>query len=323
MTGRPVVVLGLPLYEGGEYLVEALESLLAQTYESFAIVAVDDGPSGGGEATVRRYAERDPRIHYERNAGRLGLTANWKRVFVRGRELYPGARYFAWASDHDLWHPRFLAALVSVLDANPSLVGAFPTTARMRADTCGLRVVDELLDTSELDGPLQRVRVATHGMVAGDMVYGLFRCDAVERAGGFRNVLLPDRMFLTELAVQGGFLHVDEILWYRRWRGGATYDRQRRSFFPDGAPAHAYLPPVLTHTAVLAWQLGLKGTHQPTLSRGAGLELAVVHAYESTVFQIRRSVKKRRRLLRRRGRELKVSARKARVRLLRRAVAGR
>ena len=139
----PKVVLGLPLYSGDAHLAEAVESVLAQTFGDFAIVALDDGPPGPAEVLVRRYAATDARIHYEHNGERLGLVGNWRRTFTEGTRRHPDARYFAWISDHDLWHPRFLERLVGELDADPRLVGAYPVTMRIRDDSGGLRVVDD------------------------------------------------------------------------------------------------------------------------------------------------------------------------------------
>ena len=319
----PKVVLGLPLYSGDAHLAEAVESVLAQTFGDFAIVALDDGPPGPAEVLVRRYAATDARIHYEHNGERLGLVGNWRRTFTEGTRRHPDARYFAWISDHDLWHPRFLERLVGELDADPRLVGAYPVTMRIRDDSGGLRVVDDRFETRAIDSPAARVRAATRGMAAGDMVYGVFSIDAMRRAGIFRHVLLPDRLFLTELALQGGFAHVDEILWYRRWRADATFARQRASFFLAGVPAHAYVPPALTHAAILGWRLAVKGEGRPEIGRRDGAAIAAVHLYDGVRGRALRWTHKRERRLRRRYRDARMRLGAVYYRILKRPPSGR
>ena len=121
-------------------------------------------------------------------------------------------------------------------------------------------------------------------MMAGDMVYGLLRPDALERCGVFRPVLLPDRLLLAELAVEGEFRQVPELLWRRRMSGVSDAASQRRSFFPDGAPAHARLPWWLQHAGAMAWALGVHGSGRPAVSRPSGIGLAAVHAAVSAAF---------------------------------------
>ena len=105
---------GLPAYHRPDTIARALESLLSQTFTDFAVVIVHDGHSPDVASIVDEYAREYPQIHYEENGTRLGMVGNWRRVFERARELYPGFQYFAWVSDHDLWHPRWLGELVSV-----------------------------------------------------------------------------------------------------------------------------------------------------------------------------------------------------------------
>jgi glycosyltransferase involved in cell wall biosynthesis len=269
----PRVVIGLPAYENAEFLPEALESLLGQTYPDFAVVVCDDSASEEPGRVVERFARRDPRIHYERNSDRLGMIDNWRRTYERARELHPDAEFFAWGSDHDAWHPRWLERLVPLLDGDPEVVLAYPMNIRIGADGAPL-VTPWRFDTQGIADVGERMSVAARGMYAGDMVYGLFRAEAQGRAGVFRHVLLPDRLLLSEMSIHGQFAQVPEILWFRRFTGIASLKRQRAAFFPEGAPAYSYLPWWLVHPAVLAYELVLRGAGRPGIGRLAGASLA-------------------------------------------------
>jgi hypothetical protein len=89
-------------------------------------------------------------------------------------------------------------------------------------------------------------------MVAGDMIYGLFRAEPFDRLGGYAPVLVPDRLLLARLALEGAFVGVEEVLWERRFAGLADLERQRRAFWPEGAPLSARLPWWLAHARVAA-----------------------------------------------------------------------
>ena len=106
------VVIGAILFNHADELREALESVLAQTYEDFALLLVDDQSTDETPAIAGEYAALDARVTYIRNAERLGMIGNSVRAFDLARERHPDAEYFAWSSDHDLWHPRWLQQMV-------------------------------------------------------------------------------------------------------------------------------------------------------------------------------------------------------------------
>src|SRR5204863_4244390 len=119
LAAGPRVVFGMPAYKRPDRLAQTLESLLMQSCRDFAVVIVDDGPSPDVQTIVDTYGALDARIHYEPNPERLGMIGNWRKAFFRSRELYPDSKYFAWVSDHDVWHPRWLEVLVAALDGHP------------------------------------------------------------------------------------------------------------------------------------------------------------------------------------------------------------
>ena len=283
MTQAVRVVLGLPAYNRPDVLARALESLLSQTFTNFALVIVDDAPSAETTTIVARYAERDGRVSYEANERRLGMVGNWRKVFDRGRQRYPDSEYFAWVSDHDVWHARWLEEMVSVLDADPDVVLAYPESLRMLED--GARIERKGFETVGIADPGERIRKSARQMLAGDMIYGLVRVHALERAGVFRHVITPDREVLLALSLLGQVKQVREVLWYREVKRVFDLGRQRDVFFPDGAPLYIYLPSHLQHFATLVWDFALRGTGRPAFGRAAGLRCAAIQLWESSIRQ--------------------------------------
>ena len=47
MTAQPRLSIGLPVYNGEEYLAESLDALLGQTYEDFELVISDNASTDG------------------------------------------------------------------------------------------------------------------------------------------------------------------------------------------------------------------------------------------------------------------------------------
>ena len=269
MSGPPRVVFGLPAYGRPDVLGRTLESLLGQTFTDLAIVVVDDRPSPEVRAVVESYQSRDGRLTYEANAARLGMIGNWRRAFDAGRARCPGAEFFAWASDHDVWHPRWAEALVAALDEAPNAVMAYPRSLRMHPHD--RRRVEGQFETAGLAAAGRRLRAAIHGLTAGNAIYGLFRADALARAGVFRRVLMPDRQILLALTLLGEFRQVPDYLWYREVSPAFSPERQRPTLFAGRAPVHTYLPLDVQHAGSLFWQFAVAGRGGAAVRRLSGL----------------------------------------------------
>lgn len=274
MRGGVRAVFGMPAYHRPDALARVFESLLSQTRPDFAIVIVDDKPTPEVRAIVDTYAALNSRIHYEANPVRLGMIGNWRKAFTRARELYPEAEFFAWVSDHDHWHPRWLEVLVDALDARPQAVMAYPQMQRVFP--AERRPVERLFSTAGVTSRLARLRAATSQMTAGNCIYGLFRVRALEQVGVFSGVLMPDREVLLALCALGEFVHVPQVLWYREVAGVFSYSRQRQMFFPDHVPLHTYLPANVQHCGLLFWDFAVRGRGRPAIGRAAGAAYAVM-----------------------------------------------
>jgi glycosyltransferase involved in cell wall biosynthesis len=283
----PRVIIGSPLFNHAKDFREAIESILGQTYADFALVLVDDCSTDDTPALAREYAAADARVTYVANETRLGLVDNACKAFEVARRMYPDAEYFAWASDHDLWHPRWLQALVDTLDQDPNVVLAYPLNRRIGASGELLARKPWAFDTIGVTDAWTRLSLSIRNMSAGNMVYGLYRVPLLARAGVYRRVLVPDRLLMTELAVYGQFKQVPEILWFRRWYGRIfSLGRQRKSFFPRGRPLYMYAPWWISHGASLFWTFGVNQQGLPAVRRSAGAVLGLKYLVFSGLFHL-------------------------------------
>jgi glycosyltransferase involved in cell wall biosynthesis len=281
----PRVIIGSPLFNHAKDFREAIESILGQTFTDFALVLVDDCSTDETAAIAREYVDLDRRVSYQLNEQRMGLVDNARRSFDLARARYPDAEYFAWASDHDLWHPRWLQELVDALDRHPDVVLAYPLNRRIGPAGEVLARRPWAFDTFGITDSWKRLRLSIRQMSAGNMVYGLYRVDLLARAGVYRRVLVPDRLLMTELAVYGQFKQVPQVLWFRRWYGRIfSLDRQRKSFFPGGRPLYMYAPWWMSHGVSLFWTFGVEQRGLPAVTRTAGAVLGLKYLVSSGLF---------------------------------------
>ncbi len=217
-TGRhaiPRVSIGVPVYNGQNYLREALDSLLAQTYGDFEILISDNASTDQTQAICKEYASRDDRIRYERQVTNLGAAANYNRVFEMAR-----GEFFKWAAHDDVCLPTFLERCVEALD-NAGEGTVLSYTAATTIDAKGQAIIPDPFahgDFVEPRSSFAAIRVVhtlrTMSMV--NAVFGVFRSHYLKRTRLIGPFVASDYVLMVELAMLGCFCRLDEPLLQRR-----------------------------------------------------------------------------------------------------------
>jgi len=118
MSRQPLVSVVIIFLNGEEFIGEAIESVLNQTYQNWELMLVDDGSSDGSTEIARRYAARDPgRVRYLEHPGHAnrGMSAS-RNLGSRSGE----GEYVAFLDADDVWLPRKLEEQVAILESHPS-----------------------------------------------------------------------------------------------------------------------------------------------------------------------------------------------------------
>jgi glycosyltransferase involved in cell wall biosynthesis len=207
---RPRVSIGLPVFNGDNYLSQALDSLLAQTCQDFELIISDNASADRTQEICRAYAAKDQRIRYYRNEENLGAARNYNQVF----ELSSG-EYFKWACHDDLCAPEFLERCVEVLDRQPNVILCFPRTNII--DEHG-KLIDRYSDGFSFDSPWphQRFHSVFTAIRMLNPIAGVIRADVLKRTRLIANYPGSDAVLLAELALLGEFHEIPEYLFYRR-----------------------------------------------------------------------------------------------------------
>ncbi len=288
------VVLGLPAYNGSRFLRQTLESILSQTFTDFALVVHDDSSEDATPDIIREVLADVPNAFAFRGLTRKGMIGAWDAVFRLGRKVVPNQEYFSWCADHDLLDPRWLEAMVEELDNNPQATLAYPLTAPMDEEGRVLKRANQV-DRYEARGfPSSYARfhnLHRAGKGFGNMVYGLMRSDAMERAGVFREVLAPDRLVVLEVGLQGEIHVLPEVLRWRRATAKYSKSRQQVILFKpgDAPPFNSHLNTRLVHAIEILKAAGQPGYRPPDLDAGQLLALS----YDQVYWEVRKRTVKR------------------------------
>ncbi|MGQ0571678.1 MAG: glycosyltransferase family 2 protein [Armatimonadota bacterium] len=203
--------VGLPVRNGERFLVQALDSILAQEFEDLEVIVSDNASEDRTAEICREYAARDRRVRYVRNETNVGSVRNFNRVF----ELSSG-EYFHWAAHDDFWTPGFLRRCVEVLDRETAAVLCFSTMAVV--DDAGriLRIHRDDLEGLTSRDPRERFHHLIWRLRDCHPVFGLMRAAALKKTGGIQNVPEPDRLLLGQLSLLGPMWQLPEPVFFRR-----------------------------------------------------------------------------------------------------------
>lgn len=206
----PRVSVGLPVYNGENYLRYAVDSVLAQTFQDWELIISDNCSTDATAAICREYAARDPRVRYFRNEKNLGGIPNHNRTVDLAR-----GQYFKYYAHDDVLLPTFLERCVEALDREPSYLMAHTKTMIIDAKGKELHPNPWQLRTASSD-PRIRFKDLVWTSHHSFQIYGLMRIEELRKTPLLGVYLSSDQMLLAELSLRGPFYEVDEYLFLSR-----------------------------------------------------------------------------------------------------------
>lgn len=238
----PRVSIGLPVYNGENYLALAIDSLLAQTFQDFELIISDNASTDGTAAICRDYAAGDSRIRYLSEPENRGAAWNFNRLVGLAQ-----GEYFKWAAHDDLCAPTWLSQCVEILDRDPTVVLSFtrhqPIDAEGKPFSAPRGGVAAPSPRRQFNSPSAHRRyldVLKHCDWCYEM-FGLTRTAVMKRTGLQRAYYGGDKMLLVELSLLGRFEEAPEVLFFPRQHAGQS------SAIPTTAAQQAYVDPAARH----------------------------------------------------------------------------
>jgi glycosyltransferase involved in cell wall biosynthesis len=229
----PEVSIGVPVYNGEPYLIEALESLLQQTFTDFELIISDNASTDGTGDICKELASRDSRIRYVRQPRNVGAIRNWDFV-----ALAANGTFFKWASANDRCDSTMLAKCVDALRREGDAVLCFGRTRLIdgKGSDVGLYEFDFPV---EQDRPSERFICVRNRKYLNNAMSGLIRLENLKKTRLGRLYPHGDLVMMAELALSGKFRLLPDVLLYRRMDKGAASrylsDKELRVFLDPEA----------------------------------------------------------------------------------------
>ena len=106
----PLVSIVIPVYNGSNYMREAIDSALSQTYSNIEIIVVNDGSNDGGKTREVALSYGDKIRYFEKENGGVSTALNLGIKNMRGQ-------YFSWLSHDDIYYPDKVQTEIDALRA--------------------------------------------------------------------------------------------------------------------------------------------------------------------------------------------------------------
>lgn len=211
-----LVSIVLPVYNGERFLSESIDSIIAQTYQNWELIIIDDCSSDSSPEIAKNYVAQDSRIYYYRNEQNMKLPKSLNRGF----SLSKGS-FLSWTSDDNRYLPEAISKMVMALQTN---------TAEFVFSSCN--IIDEqgdIIDTYVVSDNSKNSLVGSNPVGACFM----YTRNAYLKTGDYdaELFLVEDFDYWQRLSSKHKTVTISEILYDYRFHDGALTSTMKKDVF--------------------------------------------------------------------------------------------
>ncbi|HBR15679.1 MAG TPA: hypothetical protein DD723_09130 [Candidatus Omnitrophica bacterium] len=220
---KPIVSVIIPSYNCAKYLPEALDSVVAQTYQDYEVIIINNGSSDNTEQIVQSYIQRfGPRFRYiyQENSG-VSCARNAGIQTAQGK-------YLAMLDADDKWYPHRLAEGIKVIESAEDI--GLVHARSMRITETGEQIGSVQRDTRYLTGWIfEHVFLRRANISCPTVLLKKECCDKVDLFDEHLSMLgSEDRELWMRIAQKYRIVFIDDILSYYRVRKGSMSRNNQR-----------------------------------------------------------------------------------------------
>lgn len=212
---KHLVSIGMPVYNKRQYICQALDSLLSQTFGDFELIISDNASTDGTSEICQEYLKKDKRIKYIRQEENIGATRNFNFLLKQAN-----GRYFMWASGDDLWDKNFLESCVKKLEENRKAVLAFTGVIGIDEEGKPIRFFHPqkfFPRESDIYLRLREYLLFYHHDGKANLIFGLWRRKKISD-NELKDHWAADVGYVFRNLIKGKFILIDDFLFFKRMR---------------------------------------------------------------------------------------------------------
>jgi len=226
-TKVPTVSVLMTSYNRERYIAEAIDSVLAQTFDDLELIVSDDASTDHTVQIANDYAARDARIRVIVHDRNVGDYANRNRAAA-----YARGRYLKYHDSDDVMYPHCLSVMVPLLEAESRAGFALSGSHFWPGGRCPMLLTPTLAYEREFLGS---------GLFHLGPSGALFRTERFRELGGFRETpYASDYLFWIDACLKVDVLLIPGDLFYYRLHAGQEAEKPANALEYAKAGTHVW-----------------------------------------------------------------------------------
>lgn len=239
MFKQPLISIITPTYNHENFIGDCIDSILAQDYQNWELIIIDDGSTDSTEKVISGY--KDERIMYikQKNKGIWNLYKNYNKALNLSK-----GELVAILEGDDFWPPYKLSKqLTAFKDPEVVLSWGNAYITNKSGDVIEIHQRNVFKSNESIEGNLILKKILFANFIPACTV--LCRKDALIKIGGFKqpeNYPTVDRPTWMQLSEEGKFYYLNEILGYwRRYGNQITAKKKVEMITASGTHSSDFL----------------------------------------------------------------------------------
>ena len=220
----PIITIGMPIYNGENFLKQRLESITNQSYRNFKLIISDNNSTDKSQEICEKISKKDKRILYFRHDENRGGYWNFDFLLKKAQ-----TKYFVWAAVDDIWSENFLEKNIDVLEKNKNIVGSIgeyrlykkiknPITNKTTIELIKNKNIFQYVHP--VYGDLEKKIKFYLNYNMGGMIYAIFRTDKLQKSNTFEKyknhqIWMIDLAYVLNVIKEGDFEVVNNAFMYK------------------------------------------------------------------------------------------------------------
>lgn len=227
---NPLVSIVIPVYNGGNYMKEAIDSALSQTYKNIEIIVVNDGSTDDGETEKIALSYGNKIKYFKKENGGCASALNFGISKMQGE-------WFSWLSHDDVYYPEKIQSAIEHINQKGF-------TDKKTIVMCSSNVIDAKSKVVSVRTIMDEFISYTANRMFSSFMSGkslngcalLIPKEALDKAGEFNTkyVYILDWIYWIELALLGyGFYEYSDILVKNRRHKGQVSVKKKNLLYEE------------------------------------------------------------------------------------------
>mgnify|MGYP001616656378 CR=1 FL=1 len=216
---NPLISILMPVYNAGDFLMEAIKSIKKQTYENWELIAIDDGSTDSSFVILKKFAKKDKRIRIFK-LGHKGLSyaLNVGLEKVRGQ-------FIARMDADDISHPKRLEKQLNFLIQNKEIMLIGTQVTMM--DEKGKKIGDKRFPQNH-----EKIYQMMMTMMSVQHATILARTNFFKKVAYQNHSTAEDVSLLFKMIQTGKFANTKEFLYkYRVRKNSNSHKNPKKTFY--------------------------------------------------------------------------------------------